>query len=78
MARQYPSIGTRRAIQHSKGALFLAHLRKSIGDTAFWAGLRGFTCKHEGGTVTSKDFQNAMEKARRDLSPVFAKWVYGE
>jgi aminopeptidase N len=76
---KYPSISARRAVQYSKGALFLAHLRESIGDTAFWAGLRGFTRQHAGGTVTSKDFQNAMEKAsRRDLSSVFAEWVYGD
>jgi aminopeptidase N len=78
-AGQYPSIGARRAVQYSKGALFLAHLRESIGDAAFWTGLRGFTRQNAGGTVTSKDFQNAMEKAsRRDLSPLFAEWVYGE
>jgi aminopeptidase N len=76
---KYPSIGARRAVQYSKGALFLAHLRETIGDAAFWAGLRAFTRRHAGETVTSKDFQNAMEKASgRDLSSVFAEWVYGE
>ncbi|MBA3677062.1 MAG: M1 family peptidase [Sphingosinicella sp.] len=77
-AGKYPSLSARRAVQYSKGALFLAHLRESIGDAAFWAALRGFTRQHAGGTVTSKDFQNAMEKAsKRDLSPMFAEWVYG-
>lgn len=76
---KYPSISARRAVQYSKGALFMAHLREAIGDTAFWNGLRGFTQQHAGGTVTSKDFQNAMEKASgRDLSPMFREWVYGE
>ena len=75
---KYPSLGARRAVQYSKGALFLAHLRGTIGDAAFWAGLRSYTRRHAGGTVTSKDFQRAMEQAsRRDLSPVFAEWVYG-
>ncbi len=76
---KYPSLSDRRAVQYSKGALFLAHLREAIGDTAFWKGLRGFTRRHAGGTVTSRDFQNSMQEASgRDLSPMFAEWVYGE
>ena len=75
----YPSLGTRRAVQYGKGALFLAHLRETVGDAAFWRGLRGYTRRHAGGSVTSKDFQLAMETASgRDLAPVFAEWVYGE
>ena len=77
-AGKYPSLDARRAVQYSKGALFLAHLRETIGDTAFWKGLRSFTRQHAGGTVTSKDFQNAMEKASgRDLSLLFTEWVHG-
>jgi aminopeptidase N len=76
---KYPSLGVRRAVQYSKGALFLAELRQTIGDEAFWNGLRRFTRKHAGGTVTSRDFQQAMEKSSgRDLAPMFAQWVYGE
>jgi aminopeptidase N len=76
---QYPSLRARRAVQYSKGALFLAYLRKTIGDAAFWNGLRGFTRQHAGRTVTSRDFQQAMQTASgRDLSPIFAEWVYGE
>lgn len=75
----YPSLGTRRAIQYSKGALFLAHLRASVGDEAFWKGLRQFTRQHAGATATSRDFQIAMEAASgRELSETFAEWVYGE
>ena len=75
---QYPSLGARRAVQYSKGALFMAHLRETLGETAFWNGLRDFTRQHAGGTVTSKDFQDAMERASgRDLSATFAEWVYG-
>lgn len=76
---KYPSLGARRAVQYTKGALFLSHLRQSIGDRAFWAGLRGFTRRHAGGTVTSRDLQVAMERASgRDLAPMFAEWVYDE
>ena len=75
---EYPSLRARRAVQYSKGALFLAHLRETIGEESFWNGLRRFTRQHAGKTVTSKDFQNAMERASgRDLSDTFAEWVYG-
>jgi len=77
-AGPYPNLGTRRAIQYSKGALFMDHLRTMIGERAFWAGIRAFTRGHAGGTVTSIDLQRAMEgAARRDLSPVFREWVFG-
>ncbi|HSX59760.1 MAG TPA: M1 family aminopeptidase [Tahibacter sp.] len=75
----YPSLGTRRAVQYSKGALFLAHLREDLGETIFWDGMRAFARRHAGGVVTSVDFQRAMEAASgRDLSALFAQWVYGD
>ncbi|HEX8655603.1 MAG TPA: M1 family metallopeptidase [Allosphingosinicella sp.] len=77
-AGSYPNIGTRRAIQYSKGALFMDHLRTLLGDEAFWAGLRTFTRRHAGGSVTSIHLQRAMEQAAlRDLSAVFREWVFG-
>ncbi len=77
-AGPYPNIGTRRAIQYSKGALFMDHLRRLLGEEAFWTGLREFTRRHAGGSVTSIEFQRAMERAaRRDLSREFQEWVFG-
>lgn len=64
----YPSLGARRAVQYSKGALFMDRLRGELGEAAFWAGLRRYTRGHAGGTVTSLDLQRAMEAASgRDL-----------
>jgi len=75
----YPSLGYRRAVQYSKGALFLATLREEIGDEQFWSGVRAYTRAHAGGTVTSVDFQRAMEEASgRDLAAIFDEWVFGE
>lgn len=75
----YPSLSIRRAVQYSKGALFLAHLREMLGEHPFWDGLRAFTRTHAGKTVTSHDFQSAMEQASgRDLSLTFTQWVYGD
>ncbi|MCD7097964.1 M1 family aminopeptidase [Stenotrophomonas sp. MMGLT7] len=75
----YPSLGIRRAIQYSKGALFVDHLRNVLGEEAFWNGIRRFTREHAGKTATSQDFQVAMEKASgSDLSSLFREWVYGD
>lgn len=78
-AGDYPSIGLRRAIQYSKGALFMDRLRTEIGEEDFWGGLKAYTRKHAFGTVTSADLQRAMERSSgRDLSALFTAWVYGD
>lgn len=75
---RYPNLATRRAVQYSKGALFMDHLRTALGEKAFWAGLRRYTRDHAGGVVTSIDLQRAMEQASgRDLGPLFVEWVFG-
>jgi aminopeptidase N len=75
---RYPNLATRRAVQYSKGALFLDHLRAELGENAFWTGLRRYTRAHAGGVVTSIDFERAMERSSgRDLKPLFAEWVFG-
>ena len=77
-AGAYPSLGARRAVQYSKGALFMDHLRTVLGDEAFWRGLRSYTMEHAGGVVTSPDLQRAMETASgKVLSATFSEWVYG-
>jgi aminopeptidase N len=74
---RYSSLRTRRAIQYSKGALFLDHLRGLVGEKAFWAGIKLYTRAHAGGIVESRDFERALEKASgRDLSAPFDEWVY--
>lgn len=75
---RYPSLGLRRAVQYSKGALFLDQLRQTLGEEAFWRGVRLYTRRHAGGIVRSQDFERAMTEASgRDLTPLFAQWVYG-
>ncbi len=76
---RYPTLGTRRTVQYSKGALFMDHLRATLGDAAFWSGLRHYTRAHAGGTVTSIDLERAMEESSgRDLHPLFVEWVFGD
>lgn len=75
---KYPSLKIRRAIQYSKGAVFMDHLRSELGDEAFWAGLRNFTSANMGKAVSSLDLQLAFERAgKADLSSTFDEWVYG-
>lgn len=75
----YPSLRLRRAVQYSKGALFVAQLRETLGEQTFWSGMRRYTRSNVGKTVVSRDFQLAMERASgRDLSALFAQWVYGD
>jgi aminopeptidase N len=77
-AGPYPNLATRRAVQYSKGALFLDHLRTLLGDEAFWAALKRFTRTHAGGTVDSRDFQRSFEESSgRDLNATFSQWVFG-
>jgi aminopeptidase N len=73
----YASLADRRAIQYSKGALFLHELRTAVGDDAFWHGIKLYTRKHAGGVVSSDDLQHAMESASgRKLTLLFNQWVY--
>jgi aminopeptidase N len=74
---EYPTLRIKRAITYSKGALFLDALRKKLGDDIFWRGIREYTQKNFGKTVTSRDFHIAMARASGvDLSPLFDEWVY--
>lgn len=74
---QYPSLGIKRAIVYSKGALFLDALRKDLGEEAFWKGIKAYTKKFHLKSVESQDFQFVMEQAsQKNLKNIFAKWVY--
>ncbi|MEO6391066.1 MAG: M1 family metallopeptidase [Pyrinomonadaceae bacterium] len=67
-----------RTIVYQKGALVLYLLREEMGDRAFWTGLKAYTRAFWGKSVTTVDFQRALEKAaKRNLQVFFDKWVYG-
>ena len=73
----YPSLSARRAVQYSKGALFMDRLRQELGDGPFWAALKSYTRQHAGGVVNSLDLQRSLEQSsRKDLSRLFEEWVY--
>ena len=66
-----------RTLVYDKGAYVLHLLREELGERAFWEGIRDYTRKYFGKSVTTADFQTAMEQASgKNLKKFFAKWIY--
>jgi aminopeptidase N len=66
-----------RTLVYQKGGYVLHELRTLLGDAAFWSGLRLYTSRHFGQSVTTEDFRTAMERASgTDLRAFFDRWVY--
>lgn len=73
----YPSLSARRCIQYSKAAVFIHELRAVMGDTAFWSGIHAYTTANLGRSLTSRDFEAAMQHSTSvNLRPLFTEWVY--
>jgi len=66
-----------RMVVYEKGAYVVHLLREELGDEKFWEGLRFYTERYWNDSVSSKDFQTAMEESSGvDLSAFFNTWVY--
>jgi aminopeptidase N len=66
-----------RALVYQKGALLLHELRAALGETAFWNAIRDYTREYSGRSVTTADFQRAVERSSgRPLEAFFDRWVY--
>jgi aminopeptidase N len=62
---------------YEKGAWVLHMLRGTLGDDAFFKGIRAYYLAHENGTASTEDLRDALEKASgTDLKEFFARWVY--
>ncbi|MBD3290731.1 hypothetical protein GF337_18135 [candidate division KSB1 bacterium] len=67
----YPSL-----IYH-KGAWVFRMLRNVVGDSIFWKGLQEFRKRHEYGSATTDDLQQAFEVvANQPLNWFFEQWIY--
>ena len=65
------------ANNYQKGAWVLHMLRSSLGDDAFFRGIRDYYHKHKEATATTEDLRAALEKASgKDLSGFFQRWIY--
>jgi aminopeptidase N len=66
-----------RTLVYRKGAYVLHLLREELGERDFWAGIRLYTRNYFGKSVTTADFQTAMERASgKNLKAFFSRWVY--
>ncbi|SDL25562.1 Peptidase family M1 [Catalinimonas alkaloidigena] len=66
-----------RTLVYNKGAYVLHLLRQELGDARFWKALRAYTQTYFGQSVTTVEFQRAMERASgRKLQAFFDRWVY--
>ena len=60
-----------------KGAWVLHMLRQSVGDSAFFSGIREYYRAYRDSTAVSADFQRVMERvAGRDLGWFFRQWLW--
>ena len=63
---------------YPKGAQLAHQLRRLLGDSVFWAGLRRFLTDNAYKPVTTADFAAAFEKTCNcDLDWFFDQWAYG-
>jgi aminopeptidase N len=64
---------------YKRGALTLHALRRVIGDESFFGLLREWVARHDGGTVSTADFEAlAEELTGRELTPIFDAWLREE
>ncbi|MEA2025048.1 MAG: M1 family metallopeptidase [Actinomycetota bacterium] len=64
---------------YQRGALVLVALRDEIGDDAFFETLRTYAGRYADDNATTDDFiALAEEISGRDLTDLFATWLYGE
>jgi aminopeptidase N len=63
---------------YRKGAQVAHQLRRLLGDSTFWTGMRRFLTDNAYRPVETADFAVAMERASgRDLDWFFDQWAYG-
>ncbi len=64
------------ANNYEKGSWVLAMLRGTIGDSAFWTGIRAYYRAFRDSTATSEDLQAVMERAAgQPLGWFFGQWL---
>jgi len=67
------------ANNYQKGAWVLHMLRSSIGDRAFFGGVKTYYARHKNSTATTEDLRAALEEASgTDLRAFFQSWIYGK
>ncbi|MFN2512965.1 MAG: M1 family aminopeptidase [Pyrinomonadaceae bacterium] len=67
------------ANNYQKGAWVLHMLRSSLGDKAFFDGVRTYYTRHKNSTASTEDLRAALEETSgTDLRAFFQGWIYGK
>lgn len=65
------------ANSYQKGAWVLHMLRRQVGDTAFFRGIRDYYATYRDSSVLSAQFQQVMERrSRKNLGWFFKQWLF--
>ena len=65
------------ANSYQKGSWILHMLRRKLGDTLFWKGIRAYYEKDDGLNANTADFEQVMEEVSgEDLRAFFKQWLY--
>ncbi|WP_428328204.1 M1 family aminopeptidase [Mucilaginibacter sp.] len=65
------------ANSYQKGGWVLHMLRRKLGDSAFWTGIKKYYAKYNGGNAYTSGLQTIMEQASgQDLKQFFHQWIY--
>ncbi len=65
------------ANSYEKGGWVLHMLRRKLGDTIFWRGIRKYYAQYRGHNATTEDFRQVMEQVSgQNLQQFFKQWLY--
>jgi len=65
------------ANSYQKGGWVLHMLRRKLGDTLFWNGIKNYYATYAGKNATTDDFRKTMETSSgQDLQSFFKQWLY--
>ena len=76
-SRLEPAHRRRSRARLPEGRAGAARAARALGETAFWDAIRAYTREYAGPSVTTADFQRAVERSSgRRLDAFFDEWVY--
>lgn len=65
------------ANSYQKGSWVLHMLRRQVGDSLFWKGIRNYYEQYKGKNASTEDFRKVMEATTgQDLYTFFRQWLY--
>jgi aminopeptidase N len=74
LTTDYTTLLNRNA--YEKGGWVLHMLRRKVGDTHFWKGIRSYFARYNGGNANTDDLRAEMENASgEDLKTFFKQWL---